>query len=118
MVLSDIEDHRNIGAKGIYGFALKAGKLQNVPLVLSRGFNHTDYRRADVAANLYRNASFGQNMRRQSGRGGFAIRPCNADRTALQKRGSQLDFADDANAASASGLEFWDVCRNTGGNDY
>ena len=82
----------------------KLDKLQHVPLVRPRGFDHGGDRRADVAADLRRDAGLAQDVSDERGGGGLAIGAGDADGAALEERRGQFHFADHAHASSARGF--------------
>ena len=98
MVRRDVQRHADLGPKATDGFQLEARKLEHVPLLRPRRIDHRRNRRPDIAAHLHRNSRLAQDMARQRGGGGLAVRSGNADDGTLEEITGQLHFADDRGA--------------------
>ena len=101
-----------MSAKRDHRLELKTRKLQHVPAVRARAVHHGGDRHSDIPTHLHRHRRLAQDVADQAGGGGLAVGAGDPDGPALEKRRSQLHFADYQGAALA-GLFEW---RQVGGH--
>ncbi len=85
MIGSDVERRRDVDAHRLHHLELKAGKLEDVPLIWPGGWYERSGGGADVAADLRGDASAVEEVADQGRRRGLAVGAGDADDRALQK---------------------------------
>ena len=100
MIGRHVQRRADVRAKCLGGFQLEARQLQHVPLPGARSLHHRRRRRADVSADLRRDAAGLQDVAGQRRGRGFSVRAGDADDLAFQEPAREFQIADHAHAAA------------------